>query len=148
MKETRCRSVLLAAFILISPAAGASERVAREFEQLKKGVEDVGARLDSIERQLAIFRNVTVAKFKGADTNSRYSLRLDLTIQNKNDMPVKDLTVSCGQYGSSGTEIRRDQQVIFQVFPAGKTRTVLDLYFGFPHEQMEKVSCRVDDVRY
>ncbi|MEM1113239.1 MAG: zinc ribbon domain-containing protein [Pseudomonadota bacterium] len=70
----------------------------------------------------------------------------DLSITNNNAVDVKDLEITCVHFAKSGTQIDRNRREIFEIFPAGQTRSYPDFQMGFMHSQADKSACSISDL--
>jgi hypothetical protein len=73
-------------------------------------------------------------------------MEANFTITNKGTRDVKDITVRCNHFAKSGTLIDHNTRTIYEVFPAGKARTIPKFNMGFIHTQAEKSACSVTDL--
>jgi hypothetical protein len=70
----------------------------------------------------------------------------DLTITNKSRVNVKDLEITCDHFGASGTQIDRNTRIIYEIVPAGKTRSFPQVNMGFVHTQAARYTCSISDL--
>ena len=73
-------------------------------------------------------------------------MEANFTVKNSNTYDVKDIKIKCIHSAPSGTKIDENDRIIYEVFPAGKTRTVKNFNMGFIHSQANKSSCAVIDA--
>lgn len=69
-------------------------------------------------------------------------------VTNNNAFPVKDIDVRCTHSGPSGTVIDRNARVIYEVVPAGESRTFENFNMGFIHSQAVKTGCVIRDIAF
>ncbi len=73
-------------------------------------------------------------------------MEADFTIRNTSSRGVKDIEIECVHYAQSGTQIDRNTRTVYDVVPAGKTRTFPKFNMGFIHDQVKSSSCQIEDV--
>ncbi len=67
-------------------------------------------------------------------------------LRNKHPREVKDITIKCTLFGSSGTQIDSVTKTIYQRVPPNKTKRISELNMGFMHNQGSRASCSVTGV--
>lgn len=71
---------------------------------------------------------------------------LSLTLQNDGERPIKDVQLTCKHSSNSGTQIDRNQKVIFEKIEPGKSFKLKDFSMGFIHSQATSTGCAVTDL--
>ena len=71
---------------------------------------------------------------------------VNITLLNKGNRDVKDVEITCEHYSNSGTNIDRNQRVIYEIVPAKKTKSVKDFNMGFIHPQAAKTGCYISNL--
>lgn len=66
-----------------------------------------------------------------------------LSVRNDAPFPIKDFVVKCVHQGPSGTEMDRNSRRVYEIIPAGKTKTVRELNMGFIHSQAATSRCEI-----
>ena len=70
-------------------------------------------------------------------------MMIDLTLENTNSFPIKDVEVTCQDYGNSGTLIDRNVRTVYEVVKAKSSKAISNFNMGFIHSQATKSSCSV-----
>ena len=65
-------------------------------------------------------------------------------IANTSSLTVKDLEFRCDLFGDSGTRLSSATTTVFQVFNAGKTKSLKEVNMGFINSQTARASCKVN----
>jgi hypothetical protein len=73
-------------------------------------------------------------------------MMLNMTISNDNDIPVKDLEITCTPLGDSGTPVGRNVRVLYQIVPGHSKRYFQKLNMGFIDQQAASAGCEVTDL--
>lgn len=73
-------------------------------------------------------------------------MMLNATIQNSGTSSVKDIKIKCDHSSNSGTQIDSNTGVVYEVFPAGKSKKIKDFNMGFIHSQATSTTCRITDA--
>ena len=73
-------------------------------------------------------------------------MKADFTIRNNGATDIKDIEIICEHQGPSGTKIDSNTRTIFEIVPAGKTRTFKSFDMGFIHSQAVSTSCRIKKI--
>lgn len=73
-------------------------------------------------------------------------VRLNLNVKNGSDAWVKDITIYCEFYGASGTKISHKSVVAYRDFAPKKATRLRNIDFGFVHDEVQSVGCKVDGV--
>ena len=73
-------------------------------------------------------------------------LKVDLTIVNNTDTPVKDLEVTCTHSGPSGTRIDSNRRTIYEIIRPHSKRRFRGFDMGFIHSQATKSGCNITDL--
>jgi hypothetical protein len=68
---------------------------------------------------------------------------VDLVIENKNKINLKDFIVECETIGASGTSLGKTRKTVFDKLPAGKSRTFKGINMGFVSNQSKKAGCEI-----
>jgi len=71
---------------------------------------------------------------------------VDVTFLNKGTRAVKDFELTCQHFSNSDTLIDSNSRVIYEIIPAGKTKTIKNFNMGLIHSQAAKTSCKVTDL--
>jgi hypothetical protein len=86
-------------------------------------------------------QNVELTSFDWKKGGFDSVMLADFTIRNRNDFPVKDITITCVSSGNSGTEIDRQRKTIFDVVKAKKRRTFHGVNMGFIRSEATRSRC-------
>ncbi len=70
-------------------------------------------------------------------------MEANFTIKNNLSISVKDITIKCSHYSSSGTHIDSNNQTIYEIIKAGRSKSFKKINMGFIHSQAKKSSCSV-----
>ena len=73
-------------------------------------------------------------------------MEVSVTFVNKGTRGVKDVELTCEHFSNSGTRIDNNKRVIYEIVPAGKSKSIKKFNMGFIHSQAVKTSCFVSDV--
>ena len=73
-------------------------------------------------------------------------MKADFTIRNAGTVDIKDIEIVCEHQGPSGTKIDSNTRTIYEIVPAGKTRTFKSFDMGFIHSQAVSSSCRIKKI--
>lgn len=73
-------------------------------------------------------------------------MKADFTIRNGGSVDIKDIEIVCEHQGPSGTRIDSNTRTIYEIVPAGKTRTFKSFDMGFIHSQAVSSSCRIKKI--
>ncbi len=65
--------------------------------------------------------------------------------RNMNNVPVKDVEVTCSHYGASGTLLGTAAKRIYEALPPGET-TVPNFNMGYIDTQSRRVNCQVTNT--
>jgi hypothetical protein len=65
------------------------------------------------------------------------------TLKNPNDVPIKDVDITCTVTAPSGTAIHHYRFTIFDIVPAKGEKVIKNYKFGYWPQQGERVGCRV-----
>lgn len=68
----------------------------------------------------------------------------DLTVTNESAYDVKDIEITCKHFSKSGTNIDSNSRSIFEIFPAGASRSFEGFNMGFIHDQTYQTGCTID----
>lgn len=72
-------------------------------------------------------------------------MKITITVQNTGNRDVKDIRLECTHASNSGTVIDSNKATIYELFPAGKSKTVRDFNMGFINNQVASSSCAIVD---
>jgi hypothetical protein len=134
------KSVVLAAFIgfmvigtlrhhpKASPATPAGETGAAVSKPPSQGAGLADIKLNIINLNKVGFGNILEATF---------------SINNLNQYPVKDLTVTCKHVANSGTVIDSNTRTIYEMIPSRGSTYIRDFNMGFINNQMTGSACAV-----
>jgi hypothetical protein len=86
---------------------------------------------------------VKIAKWSGRKGGFGSTMIATFTLQNTNSFDVKDIEITCEQFGNSGTLIDRNVRTVYEIIKANGTKTVRDFNMGFVHAQATKSSCSI-----
>lgn len=84
--------------------------------------------------------------FSWSKTAGGSLMKADFTIRNNGATAIKDIEITCDHQGPSGTKIDSNTRTIFEIVPAGKTRTFKSFDMGFIHSQAVSTSCRIKKI--
>jgi hypothetical protein len=76
-------------------------------------------------------KNELSLDFKWSKGAFESAMIADFTITNNSDRSVKDLTITCTHYASSGTKIDSNTRPVYEVVPAHGKKRVRDFNMGF-----------------
>jgi hypothetical protein len=66
-----------------------------------------------------------------------------ITIRNKARIDYKDVVIQASYYSSSDTHLSDNAETIYEIIPAGTTKTFRDITFWFVHSQVSKSTISV-----
>ncbi len=66
-------------------------------------------------------------------------------VTNGSRFDIKDLVIACVEYGHSGTPISTNQFVLYEIVPAGQTRSFNGISIGYLDPQASTVGAFVAD---
>jgi hypothetical protein len=69
---------------------------------------------------------------------------VNVTIENSNDFPVKDVGIRCYFSGKSGTQLSSKNHIIFDTIPAKTKKAFKEVNVGFIDSQSATASCNVE----
>lgn len=69
--------------------------------------------------------------------------KVNFIIENKNDFPIKDVTILCSFYGASGTEIQKKSETIFEIVETNSKLRMKEVSLGFIDKQAATADCSV-----
>ncbi|WP_341743274.1 hypothetical protein [Azonexus hydrophilus] len=73
-------------------------------------------------------------------------MQLSVTLINKGQRDVKDIELKCEHFSNSGTRIDSNKRIIYEIIPAGKSKTIKEFGMGFIHNQATKTGCHISDL--
>lgn len=73
-------------------------------------------------------------------------MEVSVTLINKGQRDVKDIEFKCEHFSNSGTRIDSNKRIIYEIIPAGKSKTIKEFGMGFIHNQATKTGCHVSDL--
>lgn len=68
---------------------------------------------------------------------------INFTVQNRNQFPIKDFTISCDHSAPSGTRIDSNRKTVYEVVPANGKLSKKEFNMGFIASQAARSSCSV-----
>lgn len=74
-------------------------------------------------------------------------MMLNFTIVNTNAFEIKDIEVTCKEFGNSGTLIDRNVRVVYETVKAKGSKRMRNFNMGFIRSQATKASCSVTDFK-
>lgn len=80
-----------------------------------------------------------------ADIDIPWKMDVSLTLNNQNDLWIKDVEIECDQLAASGTRVARTSKTVYQSFEP-LASTDLELQFSLVHSSAANVDCRVIDL--
>lgn len=69
-----------------------------------------------------------------------------MTVRNDAPFAIKDFVVKCIHQGPSGTDMDRNTRTVYDVIPAGDSKTVREINLGFIHSQATTTRCEISDA--
>jgi hypothetical protein len=72
---------------------------------------------------------------------------VNVTIENANDFPVKDVSIRCNFNGKSGTQLSTNDHKIFDTIPAKAKKTFKDVNVGLINSQSAGANCSIDSAQ-
>jgi hypothetical protein len=69
---------------------------------------------------------------------------VNVTIENSNDFPIKDVGIRCQFSGKSGTQLSSKNHIIFDTIPAKTKKAFKEVNVGFIDSQSATASCNVE----
>lgn len=66
-----------------------------------------------------------------------------LVVRNDAPFPIKDFVVKCIHQGPSGTDMDSNTRKVYEIVPAGDTKTVRNINMGFIHSQATTSHCEI-----
>jgi hypothetical protein len=93
-------------------------------------------------RVVGVTPSVVLTEYQ-ASLGSEHALILTgLALQNRSDVPAKDIKLTCKLFAPSGTELGELTNMLFKRIPAKSSlRISQPWHFGTAHEQTEHVTC-------
>lgn len=73
-------------------------------------------------------------------------MKINLTIANDSDVPVKDFEISCKHAGPSGTLIDSNTRTIYEMVKPHTQRRFQGFDMGFIHSQASSSECEIEDL--
>ncbi len=73
-------------------------------------------------------------------------MEVSVTLINNGQRDVKDIELKCEHFSNSGTRIDSNKRVIYEIIPAGKSKTIKEFNMGLIHNQATKTGCHVSDL--
>ncbi len=73
-------------------------------------------------------------------------MQLSVTLINKGQRDVKDIELNCEHFSNSGTRIDSNKRIVYEIVPAGKSKTIKEFSMGFIHNQATKTFCHISDL--
>jgi hypothetical protein len=70
-------------------------------------------------------------------------MEADFTIQNDNEVAIKDIEIECTHFAKSGTKIDSNRKTIYDAVPAKGKKKFSKFNMGFIHTQADKTACRI-----
>ncbi len=71
-----------------------------------------------------------------------------IKIKNNGNTDIKDFIIQCDTKGKSGTKIDSNiTKIIYEIIPAGKTKTFRNINMGFMSSQTNVVVCGVGETK-
>ena len=102
---------------------------------------------DEVNKQIAI-DGINVKKSSWHKGGFENIMMVGATFENAGKNAVKDLVLQCSAYASSGTKLSSHTKVIYELIPAGKSRSVKDFSMGFIDKQTSEIECRITDLKF
>ncbi len=94
----------------------------------------------------AALANVKLVRYSWYTDELVPIMKANFTIRNNNEVPVKDLEVTCWHSAASGTLIDHNTRTIYEVIGSHATRSFRDFNMGFIHSQAARSACSVTDL--
>lgn len=69
-----------------------------------------------------------------------------LTVRNDAPFAIKDFVVKCIHQGPSGTDMDSNTRKVYDLVPAGESKTVREINMGFIHSQATTSRCEISDA--
>ncbi|MGK8437271.1 hypothetical protein ACRS3X_07955 [Ectopseudomonas hydrolytica] len=88
----------------------------------------------------------TLEDFSWSKSAGGSLMKADFTIRNGGNRAIKDIEIVCEHQGPSGTKIDSNTRTIYEIVPAGTTRTFTNFDMGFIHSQAVSSSCRIKKI--
>lgn len=126
----------------LTPEEKAAEKVAQVTKANEKAAEDA-AQATRAKAILKIGDMVVVKKMSWRLGGFDSVLVVDMTIENKSSLNLKDFVLSCSTKGASGTELSDTKKTLYESIPAGKTKSFRDISMGFVSSQSKKAGCEI-----
>ncbi|WP_437881025.1 hypothetical protein [Pseudomonas sp. LRF_L74] len=91
------------------------------------------------------FEDTLITEF---DWDTGYGvMTANFVIVNNGKIPVKDIEITCRHTAASGTEIDKNVRTIYDIVPAGKSRTFKNFNMGFINSQVESTRCGITNLK-
>jgi hypothetical protein len=107
---------------------------------------EVEARVRAELAQEELFNNVSLKNTVWHKGGFGTVMTATFRLHNGNDVKVKDIEVTCNQYGPSGTLIGTTTRTIYRALPPKADTTVQDFNMGFIHVQSATAGCKVTNI--
>jgi hypothetical protein len=78
--------------------------------------------------------------------SSANTIFLDAHIWNRSARNIKDIEITCTQYGPSGTAIRRNSRTLYELIRAKDSQHIREFPVGFADPQVATASCSITDL--
>lgn len=104
------------------------------------GLLDTDQASTALPKPLAMADN-TALTYSWATDSFGMTMTANLTIENNNEIAIKDVVVHCDHSSKSGTKIDSNERTIYEVIAAGQSKSFPKFNMGFIHEQAETTHC-------
>ncbi len=88
-----------------------------------------------------IQKMLEIVKYQAHKSSSGLVLLVDITLQNIGDYNIKDIELTCDGYSKTGTKIDKNEGVIYELIPIGKTKSVKQQSIGLVNSSVQKTNC-------
>lgn len=127
--------------------AGISDPKAWQEFQTKLAAVKAKREEEQYERTRNPATKMTVKNFSWTKSGFGVIGVVNLTVENMNGFPVKDITIGCSFNGASGTQLSNPSNTIYETIKPNSSRTFKDFNIGFIHSQAQRGGCSVDSAR-
>lgn len=85
---------------------------------------------------------VTLTRARGTKGGFESVFLLSGALENAADFPIKDVSIACDLLAASGTRVGRVAATLYEIVPAGGSKTFRDLNMGFMgSDQVARFNC-------
>jgi hypothetical protein len=133
----------LAAIMVWGSYPSANPQAAQAAPKISPAVE---AKIRAELAREELVNNVTLTKTAWKKGGFGTVMVATFKFHNANDVAVKDIEVTCNQFGPSGTLISTTARTIYRALPPKTDTSIQDFSMGFIHTQSATAGCKVTNI--